>query len=73
MPCETALKRYPVTVRSFVGQLGHLNVLLPEWILWIHPLALLAAALADPRDPSTLGLLHRLGPVALLEAFFAPS
>jgi uncharacterized membrane protein len=54
--------------RTLVGVLGHLNIPLPGALYLIYPLALVAAALADPRDPEELSPPRR---IALAGIFFA--
>jgi uncharacterized membrane protein len=54
--------------RTLVGVLGHLNIPLPGALYLIYPLALVAAALSDPRDPGELSPPRR---IALVGIFLA--
>jgi len=54
--------------RTLVGVLGHLNIPLPGALYLIYPLALVAAALTDPRDPEELSPLRRIALVGIFVA-----
>jgi len=54
--------------RTLVGVLGHLNIPLPGALYLIYPLALVAAALTDPRDPEDLSTLRRIALVGIFVA-----
>lgn len=57
----------PIYVETFVGRLGHLNILLPGWLLVGYPIALTTSVLTDPRDPPALDGCQR----AVLVGLFA--
>ena len=46
--------------RTLVGVLGHLNIPLPGALYLVHPLALIATAMADPGDPEELSPARRI-------------
>jgi uncharacterized membrane protein len=51
--------------RTLVGVLGHLNIPLPGALYLVYPLALVAAAMADPRDPEELSPWRRIALAAI--------
>jgi uncharacterized membrane protein len=55
-------------VVSLVGVLGHVNIPLPGVLYLLYPVALIAAALTDPRDPAELSPMRRTALVGIFAA-----